>query len=469
MAIAVVVVLLIIGSVAFHFLSPWYFTPIASNWGSIDTTVNITFWVTGIVFILVNLFLAYCVWRFRHKKGQKAAYEPENKKLEIILTAITTIGVAGLLAPGLVVWNDVVTVPDDAEIVEVLGQQWHWSFRLPGEDAQLGKVDPRLISPENPFGIDPDDSAGQDDILISSPELHLKKDQPVKLLLRSKDVLHNFAVAEFRVKMDMVPGTVSYIWLTPTRTGEFEILCQELCGVAHHAMRAWVVVDEQTDYANWLASKPTYAQTVSIPEPNLVAGKGLYQACAACHGFEGEGIEALKAPKLAGQESWYLKRQLANYKSGNRGAHPEDVYGQQMAAMAATLVDDAAINNVVAHIQTLPDVPAPQTITGNVQAGAKTYQTCAACHGSNGQGIWAVNAPRQAGMSDWYLADQLRNFRDGLRGSDSKDIYGVQMAGMAKRLSSDEVINDLIAYVNSLPAARPERVSQAERLDTAMR
>jgi len=86
MAIAVVLTLLIVGSVVFHFWSPWWFTPVASNWSFIDDTVLITFWVTGIVFVLVNFFVVYCVLRFRHKKGRRAAYEPENKKLEIWLT-----------------------------------------------------------------------------------------------------------------------------------------------------------------------------------------------------------------------------------------------------------------------------------------------------------------------------------------------------------------------------------------------
>ena len=90
MAIAIAVILLVIGSVLFHFLSPWYFTPLASNWDTIDLTVDITFWVTGVVFVVVNLFMAWCIVRFRHKKGQNADYEPENKKLEGWLTAVTT-------------------------------------------------------------------------------------------------------------------------------------------------------------------------------------------------------------------------------------------------------------------------------------------------------------------------------------------------------------------------------------------
>ena len=103
MALAIVLVLLIVGTVLFHFLSPWWFTPIASNWTSIDDTIGLTFWVTGFVFAAVNLFMAYCVLRYRHRKGGRAHYEPENKKLEWWLVGLTTVGVAALLAPGLVV------------------------------------------------------------------------------------------------------------------------------------------------------------------------------------------------------------------------------------------------------------------------------------------------------------------------------------------------------------------------------
>src|ERR1700674_5578003 len=100
MAIAVAVAVLIIASVLFHFLSPWYFTPIASNWGMIDDTVSITFWVTGFVFVAINLFMAYCVIRYRYRKGKRAEYAPENKKLEAWLVGVTTVGVVLMLAPG---------------------------------------------------------------------------------------------------------------------------------------------------------------------------------------------------------------------------------------------------------------------------------------------------------------------------------------------------------------------------------
>ena len=263
MTVAILLFLVAVGTVAFHFLSPWWWTPIASNWGFIDDTILITFWITGVVFVAVIVFMAYCVYRYRYQAGRKAEYEPENKKLEWWLTGLTTLGVVGMLAPGLVAWNQFITVPEGASVVEVVGQQWSWTFRLPGKDGKLGTSHIRHISDENPFGVDPTDRNGQDDILIDSDELHLPLDKPVKLVLRSKDVLHDFYVPQFRGKMDIIPGMVTYFWLTPIRTGTFDILCAELCGVGHHAMRGKVVVDGPSAYRAWLREQPTFAKTMA--------------------------------------------------------------------------------------------------------------------------------------------------------------------------------------------------------------
>jgi cytochrome c oxidase subunit II len=449
MVLAIAIVLLVVGSLLFHFLSPWYFTPIASNWGMIDDTVTITFWVTGIVFVVVNLFMAYCVIRYRHRKGLRADYEPESKKLEAWLVVGTSIGVAAMLAPGLFVWAKFVEVPKEAAVFEAVGKQWYWSFRFPGEDGVMGTVDAKYVTDKNPFGMNPNDPNGQDDVLVASPEVHLPVGKPVKALLRSIDVLHDFAVPQFRVKMDLVPGLVTYIWVTPTRTGEFDLLCEELCGLAHFTMRGRVVVEEEDAYRAWLRNYPTFAQSSVQVGGNAAAGETLYAVCAACHGPQAEGIPTLNAPKLSGQGDWYLKRQLKNFKQGARGTHEKDVFGKMMAPMAATLNDDAAVDNVVAYIKTLPDNRAPATVDGYAKNGQKPYVTCAACHGSEGQGNQAMNAPRLAGMSDWYLVTQLKNFKHRIRGAHSKDMYGPQMASMAAILANDQTIDNLVSYINT--------------------
>ena len=270
MFVAVIFAIIIIASIIFHFWSPWWWTPVASNWGNIDATIILTFWVTGGVFVAICLFMAYCVWRYRYRKDRRAEYEPENKKLEWRLTLLTSLGVAALLAPGLLVWKQFVTVPQNAFNVEVVAYQWGWNYRLPGEDGILGKTDAKLVNAENPYGLILNDSNGRDDIIVQDADLHLQIDQPVKINLRSLDVIHNFYVPQFRAKMDTLPGIVSYYWFTPTKTGKYEILCAEFCGTGHYGMRGIVLVDDKKDYNNWLAQQITFKQFLakqSIIEP----------------------------------------------------------------------------------------------------------------------------------------------------------------------------------------------------------
>tara|TARA_Y100000758_G_scaffold204494_1_gene146203 strand:- start:689 stop:1564 length:876 start_codon:yes stop_codon:yes gene_type:complete len=266
MIVAILLILVAVGTVVFHFASPWWWTPIASNWGYIDDTIILTFWITGVVFIAVILFMAYCIIKFRYKEGNRSEYEPENKKLEWWLTILTGLGVAGMLIPGLFVWNQFVTVPKDASKIEVMAQQWQWSFRYPGKDGVLGTSEIKFINDDNPFGLNPDDPNGQDDVLVEGDDLHLPIDKPVEVLLRSIDVLHDFYVPQFRAKMDMVPGMITYFWLTPTRTGTFDIMCFELCGVGHYTMRGNVVVETKDSFEEWMSEQETFAQTMARAE-----------------------------------------------------------------------------------------------------------------------------------------------------------------------------------------------------------
>jgi cytochrome c oxidase subunit 2 len=450
MTLAVVIFLLVVATIIFHFASPWWFTDIAADWGTIDLTINITFWVTGFVFIACNLFMAYCVWKFRAKEGHKAVYEPENHKLEAGLSIFTTIGVIAMLAPGLFVWASFVTPPENAAEYEVFGQQWQWQFRYPGADGVLGTADTEFVSETNPFGINPDDPNGRDDVVVNDPDMHLPVNQPVKALLRSNDVLHNYTVAQFRVKMDLMPGLTSYLWFDPTEVGTYDILCEELCGIGHFIMRGSVTVDTQEDFDAWIAEQPTFAETQSLAAPNLAAGQAQYAACAACHGQNGEGNQALNAPKLAGQQAWYIERQLNHFKVGARGGEG-DTNGAQMIAFANMLTTDDAVRNVAAYISSLPDTPAPMTVSGDIDNGSDIYdRNCSACHLEDGAGTWYTDAPKLAGMSDWYFVTQISNFRAGIRGLHSEDDFGEQMVSMATAMADAQEIADVAAYINTL-------------------
>ncbi|AIY42222.1 Alternative cytochrome c oxidase polypeptide CoxM [Collimonas arenae] len=305
MAMAVALVLIVVASVLFHFFSPWWATPLASNWRQMDDTLTITLVITGIFFVVINLFIVYILLRFRHREGQRAAYQPDNRKLERWLIIGTSIAIMGLLAPGLFVYAAYVTVPANAVDVEVVGQQWQWRFRYPGASGKLGRSSVALISASNPFGVDPADPAGQDNILINNNELHLQVNQPVRLLLRSLDVLHDFFVPPFRARMNMVPGMVTSFWFTPDKIGRYEVLCAQLCGVGHAGMRGYVVVEDAASFQKWLKAQPTFAQTMAPPVTNAIAsaaatapiagdalvaqGKALSEskACVACHTVDG--------------------------------------------------------------------------------------------------------------------------------------------------------------------------------------
>ncbi|HJV61159.1 MAG TPA: cytochrome c oxidase subunit II [Albitalea sp.] len=294
MGMAVALIVIVAASVLFQIASPWWTTHLASNWQQMDSTLTITVVITGIFFVLINLFVVVTLLRFRHRKGRRAAYAPENKRLERWLIGVTTIGIVALLAPGLVVYARYVDPPQDALVLEVLGQQWQWRFRFPGAGGKLGFSDARFVNGSNPFGLDPDDPAARESVLVAGNEVHLPLNRPVKVMLRSNDVLHDFFVPPFRARMNIVPGMVSSFWFTPTEAGRYESMCAQLCGVGHPNMRGFVVVEDEASFRSWLKKQPTFAASLAAAQagpsdPLAARGKSLAQAkgCVACHSVDG--------------------------------------------------------------------------------------------------------------------------------------------------------------------------------------
>jgi cytochrome c oxidase subunit 2 len=195
------------------------------------------------------------------------------------------------------------------------------------------------------------------------------------------------------------------------------------------------------------------ATPTTFAEPNLENGKTKFVVCEGCHQPTGSGSKEIGAPRIAGQNPWYEERQLKNFKAGIRGTKPEDTFGIVMRPMAQTLPTDQDIVDVIAYFDTLEPEILPQTVQGgNVDKGKETYAICAACHGDDGRGIEVLSAPRVAGIPDWYLERQIRNFDAGVRGTHSEDIFGRQMGVIQKlMLPDDQAILDVIAHINSLP------------------
>jgi cytochrome c oxidase subunit 2 len=183
---------------------------------------------------------------------------------------------------------------------------------------------------------------------------------------------------------------------------------------------------------------------------DATAGKALFAPCAACHGQNAEGNPALKAPVLAGQEDWYLSRQLNYFKTGLRGADERDTFGLQMRPMAMILATDQAVEDVVAYIKTLPPAHAGSTLDGDPEKGQTLYQLCATCHGQQAEGKLAYQAPRLAHQHDWYLLTQLKHFKAGIRGKAPNDTFGMQMQAVTMTLADEQAMKHVIAYIKTL-------------------
>ena len=179
-------------------------------------------------------------------------------------------------------------------------------------------------------------------------------------------------------------------------------------------------------------------------------GKVLFEVCAVCHGDNGEGNSALHAPVIGGQEDWYVERQLKNFKAGFRAGDPRDIYGAQMRAMAMTLADDQEIADVAAYVTSLKPPKPPASVQGDAALGQAAYALCVACHGANGEGNKALNSPKLTGQFDWYMVQQLKNYKEGIRGTNPQDIFGMQMRPMVLTLVDDDAINNMAAYINTL-------------------
>lgn len=181
-----------------------------------------------------------------------------------------------------------------------------------------------------------------------------------------------------------------------------------------------------------------------------ISGAELFEACVPCHGAAGEGSSTLGAPAIAGLPAWYVSAQLERFQTGVRGQHADDVQGLRMQAMSRQLRSEAETTAVARHVASLPHVTNTAAIGGSDAAsGQRAYLLCASCHGVTGRGFEAGNVPPLAGMDDWYVAAQIRKFKNGVRGMTPGDAFGPVMQAVATPLSAEDV-NQVAAYVHAL-------------------
>jgi cytochrome c oxidase subunit 2 len=257
----------------------------ASNHGKhIDTMMDITIILTGVVFIITQVALFWFSFKYQESDKRKAYYYPHNNKLEIIWTVIPAIALTVLVGFGIFYWFKITgEAPKGKETmeVEIVGSQFKWEFRYPGNDRILGKKYFKNITGKNPLGQIWDDPANLDDIYITGEPMHLVVNRPVRLVIGAKDVIHDVGLVHFRLKMDAVPGTPTTMWFTPTittadmkkKTGNddfvYEISCDQMCGRGHTGMRGEIIVETQAEFDAWIASrKPQYLEAFPPAGPD---------------------------------------------------------------------------------------------------------------------------------------------------------------------------------------------------------
>ena len=188
----------------------------------------------------------------------------------------------------------------------------------------------------------------------------------------------------------------------------------------------------------------------SPPPPGMERGAELFDTCQPCHGPAAAGNPAIAAPAIAGLPRWYIESQLQAFQAGWRGKHHEDLPGLRMRPMAVTLNREGDIPSVAEYVASLPAPFPASTLHGNAGAGAAQYeQVCVACHGPDGRGNELLRAPPIVQLHDWYLVQELQNFKIGARGAHPADTWGTTMR-VNSVLLSDQAMQDVIAYVQTL-------------------
>ena len=256
MALLLALVIAVITLVSMYlFTTPaWHMPPYISEYGAAyDSHFMLTLITIGIIFFFAQMGLAYVVFRYRDRGG-RAGYSHGNTAMEVLWTSATGVVFVGLAILGAHIWAQAhfEQPRTDALKVEMWGQQFAWYVRYAGPDGQFGRTKPELMkeSSGNALGLDPEDPTSKDDVVM--PIIAVPVNRQVELILRSKDVIHNFFVRELRLKQDAVPGMETRLHFTASKIGRYEVPCSELCGLGHYQMRSFLQVMSPEDYEQWL-------------------------------------------------------------------------------------------------------------------------------------------------------------------------------------------------------------------------
>jgi cytochrome c oxidase subunit 2 len=229
--------------------------PASAHAAEIDRMIVLVHWLMAVLFVGWGTFFVYTLIRFRASRQPRAVYGGVKSHfstyVEVGVALVEAILLVGFAIPA---WaNRVDNIPNesDAVVVRVIAEQFAWNAHYPGADGTFGRTDIKLVAAENPIGLDRTDAAAKDDITTIN-QLNLPVNRPILIHLTSKDVVHSFSLNQMRVKQDAIPGVSFPVWFTPTKTGDWEINCSQLCGLGHYRMRGFYSIKTQQDYEAWL-------------------------------------------------------------------------------------------------------------------------------------------------------------------------------------------------------------------------
>ena len=234
---------------------PWWLKlpdGVSSFSGQIDDMFSLILWITGIIFIVVELLLVFFLWKYRYREGRQVVYTHGNNRVEVIWTIVPAVICVVLALMSRRLWADIkMNMPAGAMPVGIEAEQFAWNIHYPGPDGKL---------------FTPDD-------VVTLNQLHIPVGKAVVVTLRSKDVIHSFFLPEFRVKQDAVPGMTTRIWFDGNTVGHWEIACAELCGLGHYRMKGFITVEPQEAFDTWLADETAKA-AAEAPQPTEEAKQG---------------------------------------------------------------------------------------------------------------------------------------------------------------------------------------------------
>jgi len=221
----------------------------------LDQMTALVHWLMLVLFVGWGAFFLFVLVRFRKGANPKASYTGAKGKIsKATEVAVAIIEVILLVFYAIPAWAKRASpMPSESEavIVRVVGEQFAWNVQYPGPDRKFGRTDITKVTADNPLGLDRTDPDAKDDITTIN-QLFLPVDRPVLVHLSSKDVIHSFGLIEMRVKQDIIPGMQIPVWFVPSRPGEYEISCSQLCGLGHFRMRGFVTVQSAADFQKWL-------------------------------------------------------------------------------------------------------------------------------------------------------------------------------------------------------------------------